>query len=83
MRKLRDKAPKTARFLVITILEYSDIDNGSRDGTECQQQNSARLDDNAIYSTKHRNAPIKDLSYRFLRFVKAKTEKPNFREKSG
>jgi hypothetical protein len=36
MRKLRNKALKTVRFLVITILEYSDIDNGLRDGTECQ-----------------------------------------------
>ena len=31
MRKLRDNAPKTTRFLVITILEHGDIDNGSQD----------------------------------------------------
>jgi hypothetical protein len=35
MRKLRDKVSKIARFLAITILEYSDIDNDLRDRIEC------------------------------------------------
>jgi hypothetical protein len=83
MRKLRDKAPETARFLATTILEHSDVDNGSRDGTECQQQDSARLSDNAIQPTKRNSAPTKDLSYRPPRSAKAKAEKSNLLEKSG
>jgi hypothetical protein len=43
MYKLRDKAPKTARFLATTILEYSDVDNDSQDGIECQYQDSAKI----------------------------------------
>ena len=83
MRKLRDKAPETARFLATTILEHSDVDNGSQDGIECQHQDSAKLDDNAIRSTKHKSAPTKDLSYRPPRSAKAKAEKSNLLEKSG
>jgi hypothetical protein len=83
MHKLRDKTPKTARFLATTILKHSDVDNGSQDGIECQHQDSAKLDDNTIRSTKHKSAPTKDLSYRPPRSTKAKAEKPNLLEKSG
>ena len=54
MRKLRDKVPEIARFLATTILEHSDIDNGSQNGIEYQYQNSAKLNDNVIRFTKHK-----------------------------
>jgi hypothetical protein len=78
MRKLRDKAPETARFLATTILKHSDVDNGSQDEIECQRQDSAKLDDNAIRSTKRKSARTKDLSYRPPRSAKAKAEKSKY-----
>lgn len=83
MRNLCDKAPRAARLLATTILEYSDINNSPRDGIDDPQPKSAGLDNNSIQPMKRKTASHKDLSYRPPKPAKAKGEETDSLDKAG
>jgi hypothetical protein len=80
MRNLCDTAPKAARLLAMTILEYSDASTPPEHDIEGLKPKS---DSDTTQTTKRKSAASKDMSYRPPKPPQAKMGKTNSLNKPG